>query len=416
MIFSLLAYYFSFSNPMLYLILSTVFFIGGMVIIYWLHNQYHLDVIVEPTPPPANAPLISVCVPARNEERNIRACVESLFAQDYPNFEIIVLDDRSTDATHEILRQFILESASSLSKPRQMQEQVPALQIISGSDLPVGWAGKPHALYQASAAARGEWLCFVDADTFLSPTTLSSCYTKALETNADMFTIMTFQITGSFWEKVVMPLVMTALSVGFSPRKVNDPNRKDAIANGQFILIKRSVYDAIGGHESVKDQIVEDKAIAEQVKWRGYRLLVADGMQVARTRMYTSLPEMWEGWTKNIYLGLRDQPSLSILGIFGAFIALTAALFLPLWPFLGIFWYLHGGGWMAATVILKSFVMWAYIIFVRARVAQKMSIPPWYAFTTPLGAAIFAAMMITSAFRVISGKGVMWKGRMYASK
>src|SRR6266487_4788010 len=143
MIFSLLAYYFSFSNPMLYLILSTVFFIGGMVIIYWLHNQYHLDVIVEPTPPPANAPLISVCVPARNEERNIRACVESLFAQDYPNFEVIVLDDRSTDATHEILRQFILESASSLSKPRQMQEQVPALQIISGSDLPVGWAGKP---------------------------------------------------------------------------------------------------------------------------------------------------------------------------------------------------------------------------------------------------------------------------------
>ncbi len=168
---------------------------------------------------------------------------------------------------------------------------------------------------------------------------------------------------------------MTALSVGFSPRKVNDPNRKDAIANGQFILIKRSVYDAIGGHESVKDQIVEDKAISEQVKWHGYRLIVADGMKVARTRMYTSLPEMWEGWTKNIYLGLRDQPSLSILGIFGAFISLVAALFLPLWPLLGILWYFNGGGWMAATVILESFVMWAYVIFVRASVAQKMRFP-----------------------------------------
>ena len=111
-----------------------------------------------------------------------------------------------------------------------------------------------------------------------------------------------------------MPIVMTALSVGFSPRKVNDPNTKDAIANGQFILIKRSVYDAIGGHERVKDQIVEDKAIAEQVKWNGYRLIVANGYTVARTRMYTSLPEMWEGWTKNIYLGLSDRPSLAMLG------------------------------------------------------------------------------------------------------
>ena len=111
-----------------------------------------------------------------------------------------------------------------------------------------------------------------------------------------------------------MPLVMTALSVGFSPRKVNDPKTRDAIANGQFIFIKRSVYDAIGGHESVKDQIVEDKAISEQVKWNGYHLVVADGMQVLSTRMYTSLPTMWEGWTKNIYLGLRDHPSMLLLG------------------------------------------------------------------------------------------------------
>ena len=239
---------------------------------------------------------------------------------------------------------------------------------------------------------------------------------KAIETKADMFTIMTFQILGSFWEKVVMPLVMTALSVGFSPRKVNDPNRRDAIANGQFILIKRSVYDAIGGHESVKDQIVEDKAISEQVKWNGHRLIVADGHAVARTRMYTSLPEMWEGWTKNIYLGLRDQTGLLYLGVFGAIVALIAAFFLPIWPLLGLVWLLNGGGWMAGTVLLESLVFWGYLIAVRARVARSMDISPWYALTTPLGAAVFAAMMITSAFRVISGKGVSWKGRMYAPK
>jgi chlorobactene glucosyltransferase len=346
--------------------------------------------------------LISVCIPARNEERNIRACVEAILAQDYPNIEIIVLDDRSTDATPHILAD--IASRDSCLRP------------IGGLDLPKGWAGKPHALFQASASARGEWLCFVDADTFLAPATLSSCYVKALETQADMFTIMTFQILGSFWEKTVMPLVMTALSVGFSPRKVNDPNKKDAIANGQFILIKRSTYDSIGGHTSVKNSIVEDKQISEQVKWNGHRLIVADGMQMVRTRMYTSLPEMWEGWTKNIYLGLRDQPALVTLGIFGAFLAVLAALFLPAWPLLGMFWYLNDGGWMAMAIVSESLLLWSYLIYVRAMVAKNMDISPWYALTTPLGAGIFGAMMFTSAWKVISRKGVTWKGRVYTSE
>jgi chlorobactene glucosyltransferase len=404
---------------MIYFYISTVLFLGGIVIVYWIHSQYHLDIVVQPTPPPSAAPLISVCIPARNEERNIRGCVESILAQDYPNFEAIVLEDRSSDATPEILRGLAVESDSLLSRLKEHTpagHSAPSLQVIHGADLQAGWAGKPHALFQASAAARGDWLCFVDADTFLSPTTLSSCYAKAIETRADMFTIMTRQILGSFWEKVVMPIVMTALSVGFSPRRVNDPRRKDAIANGQFILIKRAVYDAIGGHERIRDQIVEDKAISEQVKWNGYRLIVANGYTVAATRMYTSLPEMWEGWTKNIYLGLSDRPSLMLLGAFGAFLLLTVALVLPLWPLLGLLWYVQGGGWLAWTVILQSLVLWAVVIYARARVAIGMGIPAGYAFTLPLGAAVFAAMMFTSTWRVISGKGVVWKGRMYKAK
>jgi chlorobactene glucosyltransferase len=399
---------------MIYFYISTAIFIGGIFIVYWLHNQYHLDIVVTPTPPPSNGPLISVCVPARNEERNIRVCVESIRVQDYPNLEVIVLEDRSTDATSEILRQLAMESDSLLSPVKEhIPLGRPSLQIIHGANLPSGWAGKPHALFQTSKAARGEWLCFIDSDTFLSPNALSACYAKAIETNADMFTIMTFQILGSFWEKVVMPIVMTALSVGFSPRKANDPKSKDAIANGQFILIKRSVYDAIGGHERVKDQIVEDKAIAEQVKWNGYRLIVSNGDSLAWTRMYTSLPEMWEGWTKNIYLGLSDRPSLML---FGAFLALIAALILPLWPLLGVFWYLHGGGWLALTVVAKSIILWTIVLYARARVATGMRISPWYAFTLPLGSAVFAAMMFTSAWKVLSGQGVLWKGRRYTPK
>jgi chlorobactene glucosyltransferase len=384
---------------MIYLLISTFLCLAGLITIYWVHNQYHLDIIVTSAPPPQDAPLISICIPARNEENNIRGCVEASLNQDYANIEVIVVDDRSTDAT--------------LTQLQGITSRDSRLIPISGADLPDGWAGKPHALYQAAAVARGEWLCFVDADTFLTPKAISSCYFKALETEADLFTVMTEQVLGSFWEKVVMPLVMTALSVGFSPRKVNDPTRRDAVANGQFILIKRTVYDAIGGHEKVKDQIVEDKALSELVKWNGHRLVVADGMQVVRTRMYTSLPTMWEGWTKNIYLGLRDHVAMLFLGAFGALLGLIAALFLPIWPLLGLFWYANGGGPMALAVILESLLVWGYLIYFRALIAHKMKISPWYALTTPLGAGIFAAMMLTSAWKVISGQGVTWRGRTY---
>ena len=213
-----------------------------------------------------------------------------------------------------------------------------------------------------------------------------------------------------------MPLVMTALSVGFSPRKVNDPNTRDAIANGQFIFIRRRVYDSIGGHAKVKDQIVEDKAISEQVKWNGHRLIVADGRQLIRTRMYTSLPAMWEGWTKNIYLGLRDHPSMLLLGAFGALLALLAALFLPAWPLLGFVWFLNGGGWMAISVLVQALIVWGWLIHIRGIVAHEMNISRWYAFTTPLGAGVFAAMMLTSAWKVVSGQGVTWRGRKYHQK
>ncbi|NOH04158.1 MAG: hypothetical protein HND47_20385 [Chloroflexi bacterium] len=176
------------------------------------------------------------------------------------------------------------------------------------------------------------------------------------------------------------------------------------------------IYDAIGGHESIKDQIVEDKALSERVKWSGHRLVVADGMQVVSTRMYTTFGAMWEGWTKNIYLGLRGHPSLLLLGAFGATLALIAALFLPVWPLLGASWLLDGGGWMAGLVILEALIVWGYLVLIRAAVARGMQISGWYAFTTPLGAGIFAAMMLTSAWKVISGQGVSWRGRKYHTK
>jgi chlorobactene glucosyltransferase len=381
-------------------ILSSLACLAGLAVLTWIHSQGRMDAVVLPTaPPPGPLPLISLIVPARDEERNVRRCVECLLAQTYPNFELIVLDDRSTDATPDILRELAARDSR--------------LRTLRGVDLPPGWAGKPHALAQAAAQARGEWLCFVDADTFAAPEALASVYAEAQSRRADLFTIMTEQEVESFWERTILPLVFTALTVGFSPRRVNDPARKDAIANGQFIFIRRSVYEAVGGHEALKDSIVEDRDMAARVKGAGYRLVMADGRQVARTRMYTSLPEMWEGWTKNIFLGLNASPGLLLLGAFAAFLSLFAALALPLWLAAGLVWWgadPGSGGW---AVALEAAVVWAYLLVRRARVLRGMHIPAGYALTVPLGAGVFAAMMLTSAWKVLSGQGVTWKGRRY---
>ena len=379
--------------------ISTLLLIIGSITLYWLHNQYHLDVVLEETDPPQNPPLISVCVPARNEARNIRRCVDALLAQDYPNFEVIVLDDRSTDGTSEILA--------------ELSEVDERLKVINGVELPEDWAGKPHALRQASVAARGAWLCFVDADTFPASGTLSAVYAKALETEADFFTIFTHQEMVTFWERTILPLVLTALSVGFPPKKVNDPKSKIAIANGQFIFVKRKVYDALGGHGAVKDSIAEDKDLAVVTKSAGYRLIVGDGSGFVRTRMYTSLPEMWEGWTKNIYLGLRDDPRLAGLGVFGAFLALSAGLLIPVWTGIGIYLMVTSPNQESIVVLVTSLLLWLNLIVWRVIANKAMDVPAWYAITAPLGAGVFAAMMFASAFKVISGKGVVWKGRRY---
>lgn len=384
---------------MLLLIISTIVCIAGIAIVTVLHNQPGMEVVVRPAAAPADAPLISVIVPARDEERNIRRCVEALLAQSYPNFELIVLDDRSTDATPQILA--------------ELARRDNRLHVLRGEELPPGWAGKPHALFEAAGKARGEWLCFVDADTFVSAQALASVHAAAAESSADLFSIFTRQELGSFWEKVVLPLVFTGLSVGFNPRKVNDPDKPDAIANGQFIFIKSKVYQVLGGHAAIKASIVEDRDLATLVKQSGYRLVVADGRSVASTRMYTSLPEMWEGWTKNIFLGLKDRPGLLLLGAFGAFVSVFAALLLPLWLLGGLVWWFAGGAALAVAVAVEAAVLWGCLVFWRVRVCWNMGISAGYALTAPLGAGVFAAMMFASAWKVLSRRGVTWKGRRY---
>jgi chlorobactene glucosyltransferase len=375
----------------------------GLLLTYWVHDQYHLAHVVNPVSPEEDVefPFISVIVPARNEEGNIRGCVQALLGQNYPAFEVIVVDDRSTDNTPYILAEM------------QAEKREGRFLVVAGEELPPGWAGKPHALVQGVKAARGDWLCFVDADTFASPLLLVSTLKAARETGADLFTMLTYQQLESFWEKVVLPLIFTGLSVGFPGWRVNDPDKPDAIASGQFILIKREVYRASGGHASVRERIDEDKALAELVKGLGYRLILADGRLVARTRMYTNLKGIWEGFTKNIYLGLRDRLGLLL---FGGMVGLLGALVLPFWLAGGLFWLGVEGGWQPAIISAQAALLWAYLLFVRARQAKALEISPFYAFSLPLGALIFTTMMVTSTINVLSGRGVRWKERVYHQK
>ncbi len=386
----------------LYILLSTLALGVGLYIAWRVHSTGSMMIVVDPQPvdygikPPNGLPLISVIVPARNESRNIRRSIQALLAQDYPRFELIVVDDHSNDDTPDILSQLARVDSR--------------LRIVAGSDLPAGWAGKPYALVQGVAVAQGEWLCFVDADTFAHPGLLSAAYHWAEKQAADMFSIFTEQVLGSFWERTILPLVFLGLSFGFPPEKVNDPGKPDAIANGQFILIKRRAYEQVGGHTAVRDHIDEDKAIAILVKRAGYRLVLADGRKVASTRMYTSLPEMWEGWTKNIYLGLRDRLWLLF---FGALLGLFVSILLPFWLAGGLIWLVTGGGFVAIILSLEAAVLWSYLLWKRTQACARFHIPGWYAFTFPLGSLLFTAMMLASVFNVISGRGVSWKGRRY---
>ena len=391
-------------NSQLYwLILSTLFFFAGIAITYWVHHQQVIEILIpESDPPPSSsAPLISVIVPARNEARNICQCIEALASQTYPNMEIIVVDDRSTDNTLKLLQ----ELASHWD-----MERAPKFRIIPGNELPPGWAGKPHAIFQGVTEARGEWFCFVDADTFAHPALLASTFQSAKDRSADLLTILTDQRLVSFWEKVIMPLVYTALSVGFPSDRVNDPSKPDAIANGQFILIRRRAYEAVGGHEAVRAEIAEDRALAVIVKQRGYRLVLADGRHLATTRMYTTFSEIWEGWTKNIYLGLQDR--LWLLA-FGVLTGLIGALALPIWLIFSLFMSVTSGSWMAYLAVAQALIVWGYLIHERVKACRALNINSLYALSLPLGALVFTMMMVASAFKVLSGKGVSWRGRSY---
>ena len=344
----------------------------------------------------AHAGSVVIILPARNEARNIQGAVTSLLgtAARYGDAQVLVVDDGSTDRTTEIVR--------------ALQRAHPRLALLEVDELPEGWYGKPHACWrgaQTPLARRAEWLLFVDADTVSEPALLGRLVAGARDTGADLFTIFPHQRLVTVAERLVMPHIFTAIALGFPWRAVNDPDSPLAIANGQCILVRRAAYDAVGGHAAVRQEIAEDQALAERLKGAGYPLHIADGRDLMTTRMYTSFASLWEGWTKNAYLGLGNRTWLLLLAVGLGFLG-------GVYPFIAVPRALARREWGRAALWSLALTT---VLHNRDRAMREFRVPRWYTLTLPLGIVLCSAIAIGAWFKGASGRGVTWKGRRYAT-
>jgi glycosyltransferase involved in cell wall biosynthesis len=325
---------------------------------------------------------VSVIVPARNEEASLGACLESLVAQTGIGFEIIVVDDGSTDRTRDIADSF------------------PNVRVIEPGPLPEGWSGKNNAVAAGAAQARGEWLLFTDADTIHLPDSLAKAAAEATKTHADLLSYSPEQEVHGFWERAVMPVIFADLARKYPPWRISDPSSKLAAANGQYLLVSRSAYTAVGGHTAVADSLLEDVALARLIKRAGYRITFRYGGDAVRTRMYRSFPQLREGWTKNLSLLFPDAISLALWRVleFAAVIAcLTFAVMLVV-----------QGDWRHAIL----FCIVPFLIVMRIATAH-------FSWTSNvlgvLGLPIFSYLLLRSKLSHRMGS-VSWKGRSYGGR
>ena len=342
-------------------------------------------------------------VPARNEERNIQRSVTSLLEQEYPACEVIVVDDASSDGTARILAEI-----------KRTHPRAARLHVLHLQDLPQGWAGKPHALHSGAQEAQGEFLLFTDADTWHAPQALQTAVARAEERHIDLLSLGTEQELPSFWERVLMPLAYLGISMQYPPEKVNDPRSPIAIANGQYILLRRAVYEQLGGYArpDLRGTLLDDRDLALLIKKQGYTLELVDGRALVKVRMYHNLRETWRGWRKNVFLGSRGGLPFAILQLLGLPMVVILPFLLPLW--LG-FAHLRGkgNGTRAGEAGMLSALELGPLLVYRRWLDKELRVPWYYMFTHPLAGSIFTGILAQSTWRIITGRGVDWSGRSY---
>jgi len=340
--------------------------------------------------PLTSGPLVSVIIPARNEARNIERCVRSVLATKYSPIEVIVVDDRSTDGTAEIV-----EPATGNR-----------VRLVRGAEPPAGWFGKQWAITQGYTVARGELLLFTDADTRHEPELLPRAVRGLQDEHVDLFTVLPRQEMRTFWERLIQPHVFVALESRFAylPSVNRTRTYWNAIANGQFILTTRAAYDAVGTHAAAKHSVADDVMLAQNYVRAGKDIFIAQAREFMTTRMYGSLREILAGWTKNLASGAPLMaPPIKVVRAALPFLMWLPALF---WLAPPILWLTTDWHWAALATVI-SLVTWIAVY-------AKERAPVGYALLYPLGAAMVAFMMIRSALR--GGRIIEWRSRIYSSK
>ncbi len=346
-------------------------------------------------------PPVTVVVPARNEARNIERCLTSLTLQEYPDFEVIVVDDGSSDGTGDLAR----------GVPRGNARR---LEVIEGAPLPDGWFGKPWACRQGAMAASGRLLLFTDADTHHAPPLLCRAVGAMREDGAQALSLMGFQELGGFGERLVQPHIFTLLALRYrdASRPLGPGESRDAIANGQYILVDREAYESIGGHAAVKGEVVEDLRLAQVLTGAGHTLTLRNGEDDFSTRMYRSLREVIDGWTKNMAVGALQAGGRwgrwALPGIVGYLAAFWVA---P--PLVLVF---EAGLRMAGEPGSAPLLLWAGLTvggstLIWGATLVRFSVFPGYALLYPLGAGLAAWIALRSRWR--GRRRIEWKGRRY---
>jgi chlorobactene glucosyltransferase len=384
------------TDAMLALLVASPWIVAPAVTVWRVRGSRDLGDVADD--PIDGGPLVSIIVPARDERRNIESCLHAALASTYASVEVIVVDDRSSDGTGDIVRRIGASDAR--------------VRAIDNAELPNGWFGKPWACLTGAAEARGDIFCFTDADARHGSRLVAHAVRAMTDERLDMLSVAGHQELGTFWERVIQPQVFWIIAARYGgTESVNRSKRAhDKIANGQCIFVRREAYESIGGHGAVRDQVAEDLAIAQRLFAAGKRTALFAGRRELTTRMYTSLREIMAGWRKNVFAGGREAMPWGTIGqiLFPALllmvplltvaplatIAVAPVLSVPYWLVLG-----------ASIALGAQVVTWTLVY-------RWMDAPLRYVPLFPLGAFMFAIIALQA---IVRGSRVEWKGRAYVT-
>lgn len=342
-------------------------------------------------------PALCFLVPARDEEENVERCVRSLLSQDYPSgrLSVIVVDDGSRDRTEAIVRTIAAEDDR--------------LRVVRAPALPRGWKGKVNACCAGVEASPegAQWLCFIDADVWAKPSLARSAVTSALHDETDLLSLTPKLELRSMAERLVIPCGFYVLAFTRDLARTQQPDSGEAVATGQFMLIRRSAYEAVGGHAAVRTAISEDVELARLMKRRGYRVLLLDGARFLNARMYDSWGELWAGFAKNLTDMLGGPARTIVIAALAASMA-AVSLLLPAFDLLACV----DGSKGACIALAPALIGSAAIFALHIAGALHFEIPLWYGFLFPAG-YMAGAMIALDSLRWRARRQILWKGRVY---